>query len=109
MHYDRLDPDRSARRLIKRLQQIGFEVTLKHTLPSSTAVAEDKPPRSESPKRKQVMSANCTDKARTSHANPNPRPLTQLFAGAVRVGVFRVFTHAMLSYTLQILKLQLRQ
>ncbi|HEX4168730.1 MAG TPA: IS110 family transposase [Bryobacteraceae bacterium] len=27
-HYDRLHPDRSARRLIKRLEQIGFQVTV---------------------------------------------------------------------------------
>ncbi len=28
-HYDRLHPDRSARRLTRRLQQLGFEVTIK--------------------------------------------------------------------------------
>jgi transposase len=34
-HYDRLHPDRSARRLIKRLEQIGFQVTLKQTVTQS--------------------------------------------------------------------------
>jgi hypothetical protein len=34
-HYDRLHPDRSARRLIKRLEQIGFQVTVKQTVPQS--------------------------------------------------------------------------
>ena len=32
-HYDRLHPDLSARRLIKRLEQIGFQVTVKQALP----------------------------------------------------------------------------
>jgi transposase len=34
-HYDRLHPDRSARRLIKRLEQIGFQVTVKKTMTES--------------------------------------------------------------------------
>jgi hypothetical protein len=32
-YFDRLHPDRSARRLMRRLQQIGFEVTLTRTPP----------------------------------------------------------------------------
>jgi transposase len=73
-HYDRLDPDRSARRLIRRLQQIGFEVTLKHALPPSSTVTEDKAPQSESAKRKQVMSpSRAANKAHTSHPNPKPQ------------------------------------
>ena len=35
-HFDRLHPDRSARRLIKRLEQIGFQVTVKKAMPDST-------------------------------------------------------------------------
>ena len=40
-HYDRLHPERSARRLIKRLEQIGFSVTVKKVLPDSGPTAED--------------------------------------------------------------------
>lgn len=36
-HYDRLHPDRSARRLIRRLQQIGFEAILKPMAPPRSA------------------------------------------------------------------------
>jgi hypothetical protein len=32
-YFDRLHPDRSARRLVRRLQQIGFEVTVTRTPP----------------------------------------------------------------------------
>jgi transposase len=32
-HYDRLHPDRSAHRLIKRLEQIGFQVTVQPAVP----------------------------------------------------------------------------
>ncbi len=37
-HYDRLHPDRSARRLIRRLQQIGFDVTVQ-PIPATDHVA----------------------------------------------------------------------
>jgi transposase len=40
-HYDRLHPDRSARRLIKRLEQIGFQVTVKKALPESGPTTDD--------------------------------------------------------------------
>jgi transposase len=47
-HYDRLHPDRSARRLTRRLQQIGFEVTLKpktHSpAPEKAVLQAPKPP-----------------------------------------------------------------
>ena len=39
-HYDRLHRDRSARRLIRRLEQIGFAIALKHTRQESIAVVE---------------------------------------------------------------------
>src|SRR5436305_15040344 len=39
-HYDRLHPDRSARRLIKRLEQIGFQVTAKKAMPKSGPTAD---------------------------------------------------------------------
>ena len=39
-HYDRLHRDRSARRLIRRLEQIGFKIALKHTRPESTPAVE---------------------------------------------------------------------
>jgi transposase len=39
-HYDRLHPDRSARRLIKRLEQIGFQVTVTKALPESAPTAD---------------------------------------------------------------------
>jgi transposase len=39
-HYDRLHPDRSARRLIKRLEQIGFQVTVKKAMPESAPTAD---------------------------------------------------------------------
>jgi transposase len=39
-HYDRLHPDRSARRLIKRLEQIGFQVTVKKTMPESAPMLD---------------------------------------------------------------------
>ena len=40
-HYDRLHPDRSARRLIKRLEQIGFHVTVKKAMPEAGPTAAD--------------------------------------------------------------------
>ena len=40
-HYDRLHPDRSARRLIKRLEQIGFQVTVKNAMPESGPTPDD--------------------------------------------------------------------
>jgi transposase len=40
-HYDRLHPERSARRLIKRLEQIGFRVTVKQALPESGPTADN--------------------------------------------------------------------
>jgi transposase len=40
-HYDRLHPDRSARRLIKRLEQIGFRVTLNKAIPESAPTVDD--------------------------------------------------------------------
>ena len=40
-HYDRLHPDRSARRLIKRLEQIGFQVTVKQAMPQSGPTPND--------------------------------------------------------------------
>jgi hypothetical protein len=45
-HYDCLHPDRSARRLIKRLEQIGFQVTVKQAMPES----EPTPSHASSPK-----------------------------------------------------------
>ena len=39
-HYDRLHPDRSARRLIKRLEQIGFQVAVKKAIPESGPTAD---------------------------------------------------------------------
>ena len=39
-HYDRLHPDRSARRLIKRLEQIGFQVTVKKAMPESAQMPD---------------------------------------------------------------------
>jgi transposase len=39
-HYDRLHPDRSARRLIKRLEQIGFQVAVKKTPPESAPTSD---------------------------------------------------------------------
>jgi hypothetical protein len=43
-HYDRLHPDRSARRLTRRLQQLGFEVTLKPQMSLGTSPKPDSPP-----------------------------------------------------------------
>ena len=43
-HYDRLHPDRSAHRLIKRLEQIGFQVTVKKAIPESPPVPVPKEP-----------------------------------------------------------------
>ena len=40
-HYDRLHPDRSARRLIKRLAQIGFQLTVKKPIPESAPTVYD--------------------------------------------------------------------
>ena len=39
-HYDRLHPDRSARRLIKRLAQIGFQVTIKKATSESAPMSD---------------------------------------------------------------------
>jgi hypothetical protein len=39
-HYDRLHPDRSARRLIKRLERIGFQVTVKKAMPESVPTSD---------------------------------------------------------------------
>jgi transposase len=44
-HYDRPHPDRSARRLIKRLEQIGFQVTVKQAVPESATPPEATPAR----------------------------------------------------------------
>ncbi|MFL6450079.1 MAG: hypothetical protein ACJ746_20735 [Bryobacteraceae bacterium] len=40
-HYDRLHPDRSVRRLIKRLEQIGFQVTVKQAMPETGPTPKD--------------------------------------------------------------------
>jgi hypothetical protein len=48
-HYDRLHPDRSARRLIKRLEQIGFQVAVKKTLPESAPTSDPAVPVLEEP------------------------------------------------------------
>jgi transposase len=39
-HYDRMHPDRSARRLIKRLEQIGFQVTVKKAISESAPTSD---------------------------------------------------------------------
>ena len=43
-HFDRLHPDRSARRLIKRLEQIGFQVSVKQAMPESGLTPNDASP-----------------------------------------------------------------
>ena len=43
-HFDRLHPDRSARRLIKRLEQIGFQVSVKQAMPESGLTSNDAGP-----------------------------------------------------------------
>jgi hypothetical protein len=43
-HFDRLHPDRSARRLIKRLEQIGFQVSVKQAMPESGLTPNDAHP-----------------------------------------------------------------
>jgi transposase len=39
-HYDRLHPDRCAHRLIKRLQQLGFQVTVHQAVPGSAPASQ---------------------------------------------------------------------
>jgi transposase len=52
-HYDRLHPERSARRLIKRLEQIGFEVTVKQSVTESAPAPQGATPaRKESGRRR---------------------------------------------------------
>jgi transposase len=73
-HFDRLHRDRSARRLIRRLEQIGFAVavTVPHDLPESAPVTTDEP-RSVKPGRPPSTAGKPTRKQRDS-AETRPRP-----------------------------------
>ena len=66
-HYDRLHPDRSARRLIKRLEQIGFQVAAKKAMPEPGPTTAD--PCSPPPK---AIFGNRT--ATTDNSADAPRP-----------------------------------
>jgi transposase len=72
-HYDRLHPDRSARRLIRRLEQIGFAVSVTQTLPESTPVTEDNSRSPEPPERKRSVGQQRQKKAfPTKHPKREP-------------------------------------
>ena len=57
-HYDRLHPDRSARRLIKRLEQIGFRVTVKKAISESAPTSDPAVPVPKEPACKAHKSRN---------------------------------------------------
>jgi hypothetical protein len=68
-HHDRLHPDRSARRLIKRLEQIGFQVTVKKAILESAPTADDT-----SSKPKEAVSKNrAAVKSRSATADTAPQ------------------------------------
>jgi transposase len=68
-HCDRLHPDRSARRLIKRLEQIGFQVTVKKAILESAPTADDT-----SSRLKEAVSKNrAAVKSRSATADTTPQ------------------------------------
>jgi transposase len=74
-HFDRLHPDRSARRLIKRLEQIGFQVTVQR--PDSQvaqAPRTAKPSRNETPHMTPPRSDRQVKSAPTSSEEEIPKP-----------------------------------
>jgi transposase len=73
-HYDRLHPDRSARRLIKRLEQIGFQVTVKKAIPESAPRVDDASSTPEEP----VCKEHPTSKNKPATPEPSlPRPVAK--------------------------------
>ena len=72
-HYDRLHPDRSARRLIKRLEQIGFQVTVHKAIPESTPTVDDA---SSMPRKPVEKHPAIKHKSATTNAS-SPRPVAK--------------------------------
>jgi hypothetical protein len=68
-HYDRLHPDRSARRLIKRLEQIGFQVTVKKAILESAPTADE----TSSRLKKAVSKNRAAVKRRSATADTTPQ------------------------------------
>jgi hypothetical protein len=74
-HQDRLHPERSARRLLHRLQQIGFEVTVRNTVAGSNSVAPcAATPRQKDSEPKEKRSRKSKPAQLPSDEHPKPKP-----------------------------------
>jgi transposase len=73
-HHDRLHPERSARRLIRRLEQIGFEVTIKQTVPESAPASKAATPARQESGRRNDRSLKTKPAPRTSDKHPESKP-----------------------------------
>jgi transposase len=74
-HQDRLHPERSARRLVRRLQQIGFEVSVRNTSPASAPAKPAPvaaPQQKSAPTKKQSVKSKPAQRA--SDDRPKPQP-----------------------------------
>ncbi len=73
-HHDRLHPERSARRLMRRLEQIGFEVSLKPKGAEPISVSEPVTPPTCSKDRRSRQSRTAIPASGTSHQKPEAKP-----------------------------------
>jgi transposase len=73
-HHDRLHPERSARRLMRRLEQIGFEVTVKPKIAEPAPVQESVAPSPSTVGRQIRRSRAAILASSTSHKKPEVTP-----------------------------------
>ena len=73
-HHDRLHPQRSARRLMRRLEQIGFEVSVKPKSAERAPVPESVTPSPSTVGRRSRGSRTTVPLPSTSHKKPEVKP-----------------------------------
>ncbi len=73
-HHDRLHPQRSARRLMRRLEQIGYEVSVKPKSAEPTLVPEPTTPPTCSAGRRSRRSRSVIPASGTPHKKPEGKP-----------------------------------
>lgn len=71
-HYDHLHPDRRARRLIRRLEQIGFAVTVQPPAPEGAPATENQPAPEKPTSRKQLTVTRAPNERSASDGQPKP-------------------------------------
>lgn len=73
-HQDRLHPQRSVRRLLRRLEQIGFEVSVKPKVAEPAPVTEPGTPSASTVDRRSRRAHSATPASTTSHKKPEAPP-----------------------------------